>query len=129
MRADGGRLASAADEEVYRVTSDAAVPVAKLKDIELLIEAYDAGDALEVGGYFVQWDGDEVRSIAPLQPKTVELGSRRRGGAPSSGGSSSGEGARDDGDEAAASSSTRNGVRPRSLKPTAPRRDSETSGR
>ena len=129
VRADGGRLVSAADEEVYRVTSDAAVPVAKLKDIEILIEAYDAGDAIEVGGYFVQWDGDDVRSIAPLQPKTVELGSRRRGGGPSSGGSSSGESARDEGDQGAAASSTRNAVRPRSLKPAAPRRGSETDGR
>lgn len=128
VRADGGRLVTAADEEVYRVTSDAAVPVAKLKDIEILIEAYHAGDALEVGGYFVQWDGDEVRSIAPLQPKTVELGSRRRSGGSSSGSSSSGESSRDEGGDGEAASTTRNAVRPRALKPAA-RRGSETEGR
>jgi hypothetical protein len=129
VRADGGRLVSTADEEVYRVTSDAAVPVAKLKDIELLIEARVDGDALEVGGYFLQWDGDEVRSIAPLAPRTIGLGSRRRSGGPSSGGSSGGESVRDDGDEGAAASSTRNAVRPRSLKPAAPRRGSDADRR
>jgi len=128
VRGDAGRLVSAVDEEVYRVTSDAAVPVAKLKDIEILIEARDAGDVLEVGGYYLQWDGDDVRSVAPLSPKTVELGSRRRGG-PAAGGSSGPDSGRDAGEQGAESSSQRNAVRPRQLKPAAPRRDGESSER
>jgi hypothetical protein len=117
LRGDGGRLVEAADEEVYRVTSDAALPVAKLKDIKLLIDAEVDGDGLEVGGFYLQWNGDDVRSLAPLVPRTIELGSRKRSG----NGAADSDSGRADEERGAAASSTRGGVHPRA-RPSQPRR-------
>jgi hypothetical protein len=76
LHGEGGRLVSGTTEELYRV--DASLPVAKLKDIQLLIEAPLIGDSLEVGGFYLQWDGDDVRTVAPLVTRTVKVGSSRR---------------------------------------------------
>ncbi|HKE19313.1 MAG TPA: hypothetical protein VKB80_30765 [Kofleriaceae bacterium] len=127
LRGDGGRLVEAADEEVYRLTADAALPVAKLKDIQLLIDAEADRDGLAVGGLYLQWDGDDVRSLAPLIPQTIELGTRKRSGngpASGSGGAADADGGRDD--EHGAAASTRGGPRPRA-RPSQSRRSTSES--
>jgi hypothetical protein len=127
LRGDGGRLVEAADEEVYRLTADAALPVAKLKDIQLVIDAEADGDGLAVGGLYLQWDGDDVRSLAPLIPQQIELGTRKRSGngpASGSGGSADADSGRGDDEHGAAAS--KGGARPRA-RPSQSRRSSSES--
>jgi hypothetical protein len=126
LRGDGGRLVSSTSEELYRV--DASLPVAKLKDIQLLIEAHLMGDSLEVGGLFLHWDGDDVRSVAPLSTRTVKVGSsRKRGEGPSANGGGEGD---DEGRASEASASPeRGGVRSRGHRQSAQRRESDTGSR
>lgn len=78
LRGENGRLVGAGADEVYRVTAAAAAPVgARLKDIELLVEAYAADEALTVTGLYLHRVG-AVRTVAPLLPKTIVLRPRRR---------------------------------------------------
>lgn len=86
LRGEGARLVTAGSDDVYRVTAGAASSVgAKLRNVSVLIEATAGPEALEVSGFYLHEDGDHVRTIAPLVPKTVVLRPRRRGegGSPS----------------------------------------------
>ena len=118
LRGEGGRLISAGEDEVYRVTATAALPVARLKDIELLIEAQPGPEALEVAGFYLQRAGRRIHTLAPLQPHSMTLRLKRRGAAASSEASRAGP-------PSPAAASPRGGVAPRELKPAAGRRSGD----
>jgi hypothetical protein len=87
LRGEGGRLVGTGADQVYRVTAGQAAPVgAKLKDIRLLLEARTGTETIEVTGLYVHEVGGQVRSAAPLLPKTLIPRPRRRSDAGGSSG-------------------------------------------
>jgi hypothetical protein len=85
----------AAGEEVYRLTSGAAssVGVKQLKDVDLLIEAEPGDEELVVTGFYLHRAGGRVRTVSPLQPRTIVLGMPSKTSKRAAGGSAGGRGA------------------------------------
>jgi hypothetical protein len=79
LRGENSRLVGAGADEVYRVTTASAAPVgAKLKDVDLLVEAQAGAESIQVTGFYLHRAGGKVLTIAPLLPKTIVLRPRKR---------------------------------------------------